>query len=91
MEPPVEPTARLHTPYRSHIGAHIGPIWVPYRLLADYCIWVPYFVMCFLCALSSFAIMSLKKRDLIVYFNCVYAVVRTPVLCDFLPRDTLGI
>ena len=25
---------RLHCPYGSHMGAHIGPIWVPYRLLA---------------------------------------------------------
>ena len=26
--------ARLHCPYGSHMGAHMGPIWVPYRLLA---------------------------------------------------------
>ena len=25
---------RLHCPYGSHMGAHMGPIWVPYRLLA---------------------------------------------------------
>ena len=25
---------RLYCPYGSHMGAHMGPIWVPYRLLA---------------------------------------------------------
>ena len=27
---------RLHCPYGSHTGAHMGPIWVPYRLLAGF-------------------------------------------------------
>ena len=27
---------RLHCPYGSHMGAHMGPIWVPYRLLAGF-------------------------------------------------------
>ena len=67
MKPPVKPAARLYSLYRSHMGAHIGPIWVQYRLLADYCIWGSFFCDVFLCVtvLSSFAIMSLKKRDLI--------------------------
>ena len=28
--------ARLHCPYGSHMGAHMGLIWVPYRLQAGY-------------------------------------------------------
>ena len=27
---------RLHCPYGSHTGAHMGPIWVSYRLLAGF-------------------------------------------------------
>ena len=27
---------RLHCPYVSHMGAHMGPIWVSYRLLAGF-------------------------------------------------------
>ena len=27
---------RLHCPYGSHMGAHMEPIWVPYRFLAGY-------------------------------------------------------
>ena len=27
---------RLHCPYGSHTGAHMGPIWVPHRLLAGF-------------------------------------------------------
>ena len=27
---------RLHCPYGSHTGAHMGPIWISYRLLAGF-------------------------------------------------------
>ena len=32
---------RLHSPYEYHMGVNIGPIWVPYRLLAGILVHVP--------------------------------------------------